>query len=182
MKRVVLAGILALATAGCMAAVAQAGPIEPNLPEGLDPVPAGHKLFLVGHATGVQIYRCDAGASSHAWTLVAPRANLYNDSGKLIVTHFVGPTWQAKDGSSVKAARADGVTANPSDIPWLLLAATTTAAGPDGDRLAGTTHIQRLATHGGIAPSAGQCNAVSVGDVVEVPYTAEYYFWKELGA
>ena len=38
--------------------------------------------------------------------------------------------------------------------------------------------MQRLATQGGIAPAAGQCNAATVGDVVEVPYTAEYSFWK----
>jgi hypothetical protein len=182
MKRLILAGILAVVAAGSMTAVAQAGPAEPSLPEGLDPVPAGHKLFLVGHATGVQIYRCDAGATGHAWTLVAPRADLYDNSGKVIVTHFSGPTWQAKDGSSVKAARADGVTVDPTAIPWLLLKANSATAGPDGDRLAGTAYIQRLATQGGIAPAAGQCNAATVGEIVEVPYTAEYYFWKKLGA
>jgi len=110
----------------------------------------------------------------------APTCN--DDSGQVIVAHFVGPTWQAKDRGSVKAARADGVTVDPSDIPWLLLKATSATAGPDGDRLAGTTYIQRLATHGGIAPAAGQCNATRVGEVVEVPYTAEYYFWKQLAA
>ena len=179
MKRLLLAGLLAVATAGCMTAVAEAGPGEPSLPEGLDPVPAGHKLFLVGHASGVQIYRCDAGAT---WTLVAPRANLYDNSGNLVVTHFAGPTWQARDGSSVKAARADGVTVDPNDIPWLLLATTSATAGPDGDRLAGTTYIQRLATDGGVAPPPNQCDADTVGEVVEIPYTADYYFWKKQAA
>ena len=131
MKRLLLAGLLAVATAGCMTAVADAGPAVPALPEGLDPVPAGHKLFLVGHATGVQIYRCDPGAT---WTLVAPRANLYDSSGNLIVTHFAGPTWEARDGSSVRAARADGVIVDPNDIPWLLLTTTSATVGPDGDR------------------------------------------------
>ena len=179
MKRFLLAGLLAVATAASMTAVAQAGPAVPALPEGLDPVPAGHKLFLVGHATGVQIYRCDAGAT---WTFVAPRANLYDSSGNLIVTHFAGPTWEARDGSSVRAARADGVIVDPNDIPWLLLATTSATVGPDGDRLAGTTHIQRLATDGGVAPPPGQCDAETVGEVVEIPYTAVYYFWKKQAA
>jgi hypothetical protein len=175
MKRL-LAGLLAVATAGCMTAVAEAGAAAPALPEGLDPVPAGHKLFLVGHASGVQIYRCDVGAT---WSFLAPRAYLYDNSGNLIVTHFAGPTWQARDGSSVKAARVDGVTVDPNDIPWLLLATTSATAGPDGDRLAGTTHIQRLATNGGVAPPPNQCDADTVGEVVEIPYTADYYFWKK---
>jgi len=178
MKRLLLAALLALAGTASLAAVAQAGPAEPSLPDGLDPVPAGHKLYLVGHATGVQIYRCDAGG----WTLVAPRADLYTDSGNLIATHFAGPTWQARDGSSVKAARADGVSVDSNSIPWLLLAATSTTSGPDGDRLEGTSYVQRLNTVGGIAPAAGQCTAATVGDFAEVPYTADYYFWKQRGA
>jgi hypothetical protein len=49
----------------------------------------------------VQIYSC----SGTAWTLVAPRADLYDSRGKLVATHFAGPTWQAKDGSSVDGER-----------------------------------------------------------------------------
>jgi hypothetical protein len=178
LKRLILAGLLAVGTAGCMTAVAEAGPAKPALPEGLDPVPAGHKLFLVRHASGVQIYRC-AGAT---WSFGALRANLYDNSGKLIVPHFAGPTWQLRDGSTVKAARADGVTVDPNDIPWLLLATSSATAGPDGDRLAGTTYIQRLATDGGVAPPPGQCDAETIGEVVEIPYTADYYFWKKQAA
>ena len=61
----------------------------------------GHKVFLVGHAVGVQIYSCNATAGGFAWAFVAPRANLYDDHGRLTMTHFGGPTWQARDGSSV---------------------------------------------------------------------------------
>ena len=65
-------------------------------------------------------------------------------------------------------------------IPWLLLSAASTASGPDGDKLAHTTFIQ-TATTGGLPPAASQCDANSVGDRVEVPYTADYYFWKATG-
>ena len=57
----------------------------------------------------------------------------------------------------------------------LLLQATQTGTGPDsGDRLTATTYIQRLNTHGGVAP-AGSCTP---GDTASVPYTADYYFYR----
>ena len=125
-------------------------------------VPAGHKLFLVGHAVGVQIHRCDAVADGYSWTFVGPRAELYDDNGKLLTTHFGGPSWQARDGSKA-VGRLDGrVTVDPTAIPWLRLVATG-SAGPDGDRLAGTTYIQRIATTGGLAPAPASCNADTVG-------------------
>ena len=75
----------------------------------------------------------------------------------------------------------DGVTVDPTAIPWLLLSAASTASGPDGDRLAHTTFIQRIATTGGLAPAAAGCNAGTAGTSAEVPYTADYYFWKATG-
>jgi hypothetical protein len=171
MKRFVTV-ILAAAAVGPLAAVAAAGPAAPAVPDEIK-VPAGNKLFLVGHAEGVQIYSCNG----TSWGLVAPRANLYDDNGKLLMTHFGGPTWQARDGSKVVGQR-DGQANVEGAIPWLRLAAASTSAGPDGDRLAGTTYIQRIATTGGLAPAAAECNATTAGTVVEVPYTADYYFWK----
>jgi uncharacterized protein DUF3455 len=135
-------------------------------------------MYLAGHAVGVQIYRCTATAG---WTLVAPRADLYGDNGKLIATHFGGPTWQAKDGSRVVGRRDGEVSVDSSAIPWLRLVAASTSSGDDGDRLAHTTYIQRVATTGGLAPAAGECNAATVGDVKEIPYTADYWFWKATG-
>jgi hypothetical protein len=112
---------------------------------------------------------------------VAPRANLYGDNGKLIITRFGGPTWQAKDGNRVVGRLEANIAAGATAIPWLWLAAASTAAGPDGDRLVNTTFIQRIATTGGLAPPAAQCNATTAGTEVEVPYTADYYFWKRTG-
>jgi hypothetical protein len=158
-----------------LAPAAGAAPAEPVVPTAIA-VPDGHKLFLVGHASGVQIYSCN-GAS---WGLVAPRADLVDDNGKVIVTHFGGPSWQAKDGSLAVGAR-DGSHPVAGTIPWLRLTATSTP-GADGDRLAGTTYIQRIATTGGLAPAASECDPSKAGTVVEVPYTADYFFWKARGA
>jgi hypothetical protein len=151
-----------------LAAPAQAHK-APDGPAALQP-PAANKMFMVGHATGVQIYACNG----TAWTFVAPRASLYNDGGKLKVLHFAGPTWQHKDGSKVVGQAIGNVAVTPGAIPWLLLRAASTEAGPFGDKLVKTSYIQRVNTAGGLAP-AGPCAA---GTQVEVPYTADYYFWR----
>lgn len=44
---------------------------------------------------------------------------------------------------------------------------------------ADTTFIQRLNTTGGLAPAAATCNASTVGTQAEIPYTADYAFWKK---
>jgi hypothetical protein len=165
---------LAVATATLtMTQVAQAAPAPPTVPGDL--VPKAGEVFLVGHATGVQIYTCD-GAT---WGNSVPRADLVDDAGKLIMTHFGGPTWRALDGSAIKgtvAARADSPAPAPT-IPWLLLATTAVDGSPAG-LLTGTTSIQRVETKGGTAPPAAACKQVTKGKIVEVPYKADYYFWK----
>jgi hypothetical protein len=175
-NRLLLVGIVAATAVLTLTQVAQAGPPPPVVP-GKIQVPEGNKVFLVGHAIGVQIYSCN-GVS---WSSAVPRANLYDDHGKLIITHFAGPTWQAMDGSRVVGKVVDFVTVDPTAIPWVLLSASTTP-GPDGDRLVATTYVQRIATTGGLAPPAADCNAATAGTVAEVPYTADYYFWKKMGA
>lgn len=178
--RRLVAATAAVAAASAMTPAAQAGPAEPVVPAKIA-VPAGHKLYLVAHAVGVQIYRCTATPSGSGWVFVAPRADLYGDNGKLVTTHFGGPTWRARGGSEVVGRRVDGETVDPTAIPWLLLSAASTSSGPDGDRLAATTYIQRIATTGGLTPPAVDCNAATAGTVNEVPYTADYTFWKARG-
>jgi hypothetical protein len=178
-NRLLLAGIVAAAAFLSLTQVAMAGPPPPVVPSKIQ-VADGNKVFLVGHAVGVQIYSCNATSNGFVWGFVAPRANLYDDHGKLIITHFAGPTWQAKDGSRVVGRLVDSITVDPTAIPWLLLSASTTP-GPDGDRLVATTYVQRIATTGGLAPPAAECNPTTAGAVAEVPYTADYYFWKRTG-
>jgi hypothetical protein len=175
-KLVSLLAIAFVAVVGAQAA--QAGPEEPVDVPSTIAAPAGTKLFLVGHAVGVQIYRCDAVGSGYKWNLLAPRADLYGDNGKLLATHFGGPTWQAKDGSFVVGRVVDRAPAEGT-IPWLLLEVAS-SGGPEDGRLARTAYIQRLATTGGLAPASG-CDAGTVGAVAEIPYTADYAFWRKKG-
>jgi hypothetical protein len=167
------------------AAIASAGTAaqasEPGIPTDIQ-VPAGNKLFLTGHATGVQIYDCVANGTGYAWSAPTPRADVYGDNGKLIATHFGGPTWEAKDGSRVVGRKDAGVTVDPTAIPWLRLSAASVTAGDDGDRFAGTTYIQRVATTGGLPPAAADCTAATAGTRKEIWYTADYHFWKPADA
>lgn len=161
----VAATLIAIAAASPLA---QANEAPPEVPSKIS-VPEGNKPFLDVHAVGVQIYSCNG----QAWAPVAPRANLYDEDGKLVGTHFAGPSWQTKDGSTVVGSRVDGVNVDPTAVDWLLLSATPTKEG----RLGRTTFIQRINTTGGRAPATG-CDATTVGDRIEIPYTADYVFWK----
>ena len=176
MKRSILAGIVMALAVLPLAQIAHAGPDAPTVPTKIA-VGEGHKPFLVGHAVGVQIYKCNPSGSSFAWGFVAPRAVLYGDSGQVLTSHYAGPRWTAKDGSTVVGARVDGETVDSSAIPWLLLSASY-EADSGGDRLAETTFIQRINTTDGLIPPASECHAGTAGEIREVPYTADYVFWK----
>ena len=170
LRRAAICAAVALASA---AGAAQAA--EPGIPTEIQIEP-GHKLYLEAHAVGVQIYTCNG----TAWTLAGPRANLYDRRGRILGTHFAGPTWQAKDGSKVVAARVNGINVDPTAIDWLLLSKVSAEPGPRerDDLLGDTTFIQRINTVGGLAPAASQCSASSTGARVEIPYTADYVFFK----
>ena len=151
----------------------------PTVPAAIQ-VPAGNTLFLVGHATGYQIYQCTDTGTGFAWVLWAPRAVLTDDAGNVIIEHYAGPTWRANDGSTVVGARVGSAPApGGAAIPWLLLKAVSTTAGPSGGTtLTQTTYIQRINTTGGLAPTTG-CDATHAGAFAPVRYTADYYFYKK---
>ena len=180
MRRSFLAPLAAIAAALSIAQVAQAGPAAPPVPGDIA-VPAGHKPYLVAHADGVQIYDCVSVPGGYAWRLAAPRATLTDEQGKTLGSHYGGPTWEARDGSKVVGKRDKGINVDPTAIDWLRLKADSTAAGPDGDRFEATTYIQRINTVGGLAPAAPDCNQDSMAERREIPYTADYVFFKATG-
>ncbi|HEX6529418.1 MAG TPA: DUF3455 domain-containing protein [Burkholderiales bacterium] len=132
--------------------------------------PANQSLAQVVPAKGVQIYECrDA-----KWVFVAPEAELFDKSGKKIGTHYAGPVWEAADGSKViGAVKARSDAPDAGAIPWLLLS-TKSVAGEGA--FSKVTSIQRLSTTGGLAPAGGCAEA---GAKARVPYTADYYFFKD---
>jgi hypothetical protein len=167
--------VVVIAVAGMLFAGQGAGPARPEVPEGLK-APAGEQVILAAHATGVQIYVCQAGAEQKfGWVLKAPEAELTDSTGKKIVHHFAGPTWKYVDGSEVKGkvlAKQDAPNADA--IPWLLLA----AASHTGEGiLSRVTSIQRIHTEGGLAPAANTCDASASGKESRSAYAADYYFY-----
>jgi len=150
-------------------------PARPEVPESLK-APAGEQVILAAHATGVQIYVCQAGADQKfAWVLKAPEAELTDATGKKIAHHFAGPTWKHADGSEVKGkviAKQDAP--KPEAIPWLLLTAASHTADGVFSRV---TSIQRIHTEGGMPPSASTCEASANGKESRSAYSADYYFY-----
>jgi hypothetical protein len=102
---------------------------------------------------------------------------------------LIRATWQhSRDSSRVWAFATPETTLTSADSPlveqgavaWLLLKASGTQDGPTGGHtLSDTTFVQRLNTHGGLAPSTGCAAASDVGNEAFVPYTADYFFYKK---
>jgi hypothetical protein len=166
---------LLILTAGCATTNSPSSP--PTVVPASLQVPAGAVLLLRGAAVGVQIYECQAShddPTKFEWVFKAPDAKLFDHSGKQIIKHFAGPTWEANDGSSVVGevtAKDNGP--DPLAIPWLLLRAKSTAGH---GLLSRTQFIQRIDTVGGKAP-AGGCGASLSGSEVRMQYTADYLFY-----
>ncbi len=168
-------------------------------------VPVGNSPYLVGHAFGSQGYTCLPTVGGTAWNPNArPEATLFTDlfGAKFqIITHFqsinekpkpgIDPplsgnaTWQSSlDTSRVWAVKVKGIDAgtdlascpNSGSIQCLLLQSVGNAKGPTGGNLLfKTTFIQRLNTAGGAVPTS----VCTVGQTQLVPYTADYYFFRE---
>ena len=198
----------AVAFAASSPQAARAGGITPPpLPADMAPVPAGNKLFLGTQAVGTQNYVCKPSGAGVAYVLFTPEATLSGEDGGQVITHNFSPnpfepntdpkvvangtiraTWQYRDTSrvwaKVHATDPDGkkgaVTVDPTAIAWLLLDGVGSQNGPTGgDKLTGTTFVQRLNTTGGLAPSTGCSSLTDVGNTAFVPYTADYFFYKK---
>lgn len=205
---IVLAGVTVMAfTVPSPVPVHAGATTPPPVPDNIK-VPAGNRLFLVGHAVGTQNYICVPSGTSVKFVLFTPQATLFDEEGEQIITHYFSPnpsetntdpkviadhtiraTWQdSMDSSTVwgkvnpNNSSVDSNYVEPGAIPWLLVTVAGHQDGPTGgDRLSKTTFIQRLNTHGGVAPSTG-CTALSdLGNMAFVPYMTDYFFYKSSG-
>ncbi|SRR6266545_3815049 len=119
-----------------------------------------------------KIYRWNG----RTWDFVAPRADLFAEKNFFgeVGSHYAGPKWESKSGSIVEGRRVlgTGCTPDPTAIAWLLLSKFD-AHGPG--LFDSVTFIQRVNTTGGLIPTDP---GLTPGDVKEIPYTAEYYFYR----
>jgi Protein of unknown function (DUF3455) len=170
---IALLTVAALAPASIPAAQAGDDNRAPEVPSPIcDKIqaPAGNKVIFHVYAKGAQIYKWNG----IKWDFVGPLATLYADanySGE-VGTHYAGPTWKSNSGSKVVASRQQDCAPDPTAIPWLLLK-TVTTTGPG--IFSSVTYVQRVNTVGGIAPTTP---GSMVDEVMEVPYTTEYYFYR----
>ena len=193
----VCATALAVAFTLSVAQVASAHQITPPRAPGDIDVPPGNKPFLVGHGVGTQNYICLPAGAGFAFTLFTPEATLFSH-GQQVITHYFSPnnnpfdpadkgvirvTWEDPRDTSivcgaVEKSSSDANFVAPGAIPWLKVKAVGAQDGPTGgDRLSGTTFIQRVNTVGGSAPSTGCAALGDVGKKAFVPYTADYFFY-----
>jgi Protein of unknown function (DUF3455) len=171
--RMTLAALALLALAYIPVTQASEDGRAPDLPSPLCDrlqLSTGDKVAFHVYALGVQIYRWDG----TSWVFVAPEARLFADAeyhGEVGI-HYAGPTWESHSGGNVIASRLEGCTPDPTAIPWLLLQTVSNEGPGIFDRV---TYIHRVNTSGGLAPTAP---GPFIGAEVEVPYTAEYYFYR----
>ena len=175
LTRTTIAAALALA---CLpASIAGAEPPEPTVPPDIA-VPDGNKLFLVGDAVGVQIYTCNATVDGgYRWNFNGPRANVYGDNGKLLMSHYAGPRWASHGRQHRARQHGQERHRRPERDP---LAQTVGHRHPRPRRRPADRHHLHPAHqhHRRPHPPADECNAHTAGNVNEVPYTADYAFWK----
>jgi hypothetical protein len=160
-----------IACAATVTAMAQAQPVPSSLvpPQQTQPV-------LTTTASGVQIYSCEYGnGHSLAWVFKSPLATLYDASGREVIKHSAGPSWQAEDNSRIVGrvlAQAPSETAQ--SIPQLLLQVVVATGDGDG-LLTHVRYVQRLDTVGGLMPTQACKTEHQLGSS---PYLARYVFLK----
>lgn len=138
-------------------------------------VPPGTRLLFDAKGEGVQIYTCTQAQDGPKWTLKAPDARLISAAGKVIGTHFAGPTWRLADGGQVQGELIASVPSpDPASVAWLLLRAKPGTATGSMDSVA---FIRRTETHGGAAAKTGCQDPDDLGKTIRVPYSATYSFF-----
>lgn len=175
-------GASALALLSACAAPPMAGQVAKPFSQSALPaavqVPAGHRVALEVVGAGDITYECREKAAAmgqHEWVFVGPSATLRNRQGQSIGRYFGPPaTWAASDGSAITGMQMAVAPAGDGNIPLQLVKANP-AQGAGA--MAGLSHIQRVATRGGVAPQAA-CGADTKGQRQVVPYQADYIFWK----
>ena len=172
-----VATVLGLSACANMGGTTMTPYSQANLPATVQ-VPAGHKVVMETVGAGDITYECRAKkdiASEFEWVFVGPDAKLMDRKGMQVGRYFGPPaTWASMDGSKLTGTQVAVAPAGMGNIPYQLVKANP-AMGMGA--MAGVTHIQRVATQGGVAP-ATLCSPATKGAKEIVKYQADYIFWK----
>ena len=175
---VLAAAVVLSACAGMASPGGMARPFSQEaLPDGVK-VPAGFRVAMESVGVGEITYECRAKADvagAFEWAFVGPKADLNSRAGARLGSYFGPPaTWVSNDGSRITGTQLAVAPGGSGNIPLQLVKANP-ATGMGA--MNGITHIQRVATRGGVAPASG-CDAAGVGRKEIVKYQADYIFWK----
>lgn len=144
-------------------------------------VPAGNVVVLETTGVGVLNYECRANVAATGaigWTLVSPKADLIDRTGKTVGSYSGPPaTWTHMDGSSVVGTQlALSPVVGSNNIALQLSKGTP---GMNAGALQNISYIQRINTKGGQDLSKA-CTQADIGDKLTLPYQADYIFWKAM--
>jgi hypothetical protein len=141
-------------------------------------VPAGSQMAMKAVGVGEITYECRAKAGepgTFEWAFAGPMAKLVDpNSNKEVGKYYAGPTWESTDGSKITGKQVAVAPSSSGNIPMQLVK-TDPAMG--NGAMAGVTYIQRVNTKGGVAPTE-PCNMSVAGSKKQVPYQADYVFYK----
>lgn len=141
-------------------------------------VPAGHTVAMQTMAAGDITWQCRARAdmaNQYAWAFAGPAAGLKDRSGMMVGKYYGPPaTWESVDGSRITGTQLAVAPAGDGNIPLQLVKAD---AAMGMGAMQGVSHVQRVNTRGGVAPTAS-CGAANLGEKQVVRYTADYVFWR----
>lgn len=170
LKNIPRSGIVIAIVASALSACAMTPPAAST--SAIDP-PQGERVMTLT-ASGVQNYVCKFDAQHRpGWVFVSPQATLFDESGRAVVRHGAGPSWEAADGSRIVGhAIAQLPSETKASIPQLLLDTHSTAGS---GWLSSVRYVQRVKTVGGLMPTKPCSTADETGSS---PYLAEYVFYK----
>ena len=177
----ILPRLAPLAAAALLGACAMSTPMAPafsqaGLPAAVQ-VPEGHRVAMETVGVGRITYECRAkkdAAGAFEWVFVGPEATLNDRWGRAVGKYYGPPaTWESRDGSKLTGTQLAVAPAAAGSIALQLVKANP-AMGSGA--MQGVSHIQRVATRGGVAPQAA-CDAASLGRQQVVDYQADYIFW-----
>jgi len=177
--RLIAASALITLTACANTGANMASFSQDNLPAAVQ-VPAGHRVAFETAAAGDITYECRVKkdmADEFEWVFVGPNAGLKDRRGEQLGKYYGPPaTWDFNDGSKISGAQLAVSPNGKGNIPLQLVKANQAMGSGMVD---GISHIQRVATQGGVAPAL-PCDAGTRGSKQVVTYTADYIFWKPL--
>ena len=149
---------------------------QPTLPLDIR-VPAGHLAVLEARGIGELQYECQAvnrAPFQYAWLPRDRSIELRDSANNRIVLARSARNWLHRDGSELSVK--EFIEVNNGD-PNLPLQRARVEPGNQPGALHNISYIQRIRTLGGL-PSTRNCSSAELGMRVNVPYEADYVFWR----